>query len=496
MAPGLALFDADTDGDLDLYAVNGGPLASSPSGPQPANRLFLNRGDGSFVDATETSGAGDTGYAMGVAVGDYDGDGAPDLYVVNYGPNVLYRNRGGGRFERVTVGVEDHDWSVAAAFLDYDDDGDLDLFVVNYLLYEVAEVQPCRAGSLRIYCSPEQFAAAPDRLYRNDGEHFTEMSGETGILADGKGMGLAVGDVDGDGDSDLYVANDRTQNHLYLDEGERFREVGAETGVGYSMTGQVEGGMAVLIADFTGSGKPSIFLTNFQKEPNRLYTSSGDGFFDDLTYPSGVGFPSQALVSFGMASLDVEGDGDLDLAVGNGHVYDNAEEFIRGSSYAMSDQLFLNDGRGSFATLQFPEAPLPSRGVVSGDLDGDGDPDLVIASCGGPLRLWRNDAGRPIRFLVLQLVGRTPNTSAYGARVVARIGGRILSREVASGGGYASHGDSRVYLGLDGAEGVDHLQIRWPDGSVEESAGFEAGQRVIWRQGEGVVSRASLGKEG
>ncbi|MCP4204087.1 MAG: CRTAC1 family protein [bacterium] len=492
MAPGVALFDADGDSDLDLYAVNGGALVATADSARPPNRLYLNRGDGRFVDATDASGVGDSGYGMGTAVGDYDGDGRPDLYVLNYGPNALYRNLGEGRFAKVDVGVDDPLWSVGGAFLDFDRDGDLDLYVVNYLDYDAGRETPCKAGTLTIYCSPEIFSPARDRLYRNDGGRFTDVSESAGILADGRGMGLAVGDIEGDGYPDLYITNDRSRNHLYWNRNGVLSEGGTEAGVGYSMAGQVEGGMAAVIGDLTGDGRQSIFATNFQKEPNRLYTYAGEGFFDDATYPSGLGFPSNEKVSFGMAALDVEGDGDLDLAVANGHVYDNAEQFIRGSSFAMSDQLFLNKGHGEFETLEFPGAPLSSRGVASGDIDGDGDRDLVIASSGDRLRVWRNDAGTPRRFVVLKLRAADPNSSAHGARVVARLNGRFLLRESHGGGSYASHSDTGVHLGLGDEATIGHLEIRWPDGSMEATRDVAGGQCLHWRQGEGIVSRHSL----
>ena len=492
MSPGVALFDADGDGDLDLYLVNGAPLPGSPSGDNPQNRFFLNRGDGTFEDVTESSGSGDTGYGNGCAVGDYDGDGDLDLYVLNYGPNALYRSDGRGHFQRVEVGAEDPAWSISAAFLDYDEDGDQDLYVVNYLKYDVETEKACKTDDLEIYCSPELYPPAPDRLYRNQDGRFSDVSSQSGVGRGGRGMGIAVSDLDDDGDQDIYVANDRSENHLYRDEGKGFTEVGVEAGVGFGLTGRTEGGMGAIAGDFTGDGTMAIFHTNFQKEPNRFYVDAGGGFFDDRSFPSGLGLPSLEMVSWGIAAIDVEGDSDLDLAVGNGHVWENVSEFIPGTDYSQPDQLFFNDGQGGFETKVFPGPALSSRGIASGDLDGDGDPDLVIASCGGRVRVWRNDMGQPERFLLLQLAGRAPNTTAYGARVIARIGSRTLRREVYDGGSYASHSDTRIYLGLDDADDVDEIEIRWPDGSVEKESDVAGGQSVVWRQGEGIVSRRPL----
>ena len=493
MAPGLALFDPDGDGDLDLYVVDGGPLPGSPPGDPPGNRLYLNRGDGTFEDASAASGAADTGYGMGVAVGDYDGDGDPDLYVLNYGPNALYRNDGGGRFERVAAGVEDPSWSVSGVFFDYDGDRDLDLYVANYLTYDVASESSCRAGTLEIYCSPEQFPPAADRLYRNDGGRFEDVSRAAGVVTDTRGMGIVASDLDGDGDQDLYLTNDRSPNLLYLNQTGRLDEVGVESGVGYGSTGMAEGGMGVVTGDLTGAGRPAIFFTNFQKEPNRLFVATEELFFDDRSNQSGVGMASRPLVGWGIATPDVEGDGDLDLVVGNGHVFDNAAEFIPGSDFALADHLYLNDGYGRFDLEEFPGPPSSSRGVVAGDLDGDGDPDLVVASCSGRLRVWRNEAGAAGRFLLVELVGAPPNSDAYGARLTARVGGRELRREVATGGSYASQGDRRVTLGLGDAAGVDALSVRWPDGTVEEAPSADGGQLLVWRQGEGIVEARPLG---
>ncbi len=501
MGPGLALFDVDSDHDLDLYLVQGGPLpgagkSETDTGSSATNRLYLNRGDGTFIDSTEESGAGDTGYGQGVVVGDYDGDGAKDIYVLNFGPNALYRNRGDGTFEKIVGEANGDSWSVSGAFFDADGDGDLDLYVANYVRYDPATAEPCRAGSLTVYCSPEPFESALDRLYLNEGGRFKEIGQAAGIVP-GRGMGVVTSDLDGDGDSDIFVTNDRTPNHLYRNLGEKgqllFAEEAAIAGLGFGDRGQVEGSMGVVIGDFSGVGTSDLFMTNFQNEPNRLFVSAGGGFFDEKTIQSGLGFASSATVSWGAAGLDVEGDGDLDLAVANGHVYDNASSFIAGNTFRIPDHLFRNDGSGRFTALDFPGSAYASRGLVAGDLDKDGDPDLVIATCGDRVQVWRNEQGRARSFVVVELRGKAPNTDAYGAVLRASINDREFLHEIQGGGGYASHSARLIYLGVGKVGRVERLTVRWPDGTTEESGPVQGGQRVLWRQGEGLVSRLPLG---
>jgi hypothetical protein len=308
-------------------------------------------------------------------------------------------------------------------------------------------------------------------------------------------MGVVAGDLDGDGDQDLYVTNDRSYNLLYLNEEGGLREAAAEAGVGYGPTGLVEGGMGVVAADLLGGGQPAIFLTNFQKEPNRLYAPVGDGFYDDLAFRTGVGFPSSEMIGWGIGAFDLEGDGDIDLTVANGHVFDNAEEFIPGSAWALPDQLYLNEGEGGqtrFETQPFPGTPYSSRGLTWGDVDGDGDADLVIAACGGPLKIWRNDAGPAARFLLLRPRSGAPNTHAVGARILATVGGSTRIHEVTGGGSYASAHDDRLYIGLGDAGRADRLEIHWPDGTVEELTDVQGGREIVWRQGEGIVAEREL----
>lgn len=480
MAPGCALFDADQDGDLDLYVVDGAPLPGSDPSPRH-NRLYLNQGDARFVEASNAGGADDTGYGMAVAVGDYDGDGLEDLFVLNYGENALYRNLGNASFEKVDVGLSGDTWSVGAAFFDYDGDGDLDLYEVNYLTYDLAQNKKCYQNEVFTYCGPQDYPAAADRLWRNDGGRFTDISEEAGLISDVRGMGIAAGDLNGDGRQDLYITNDCQRNLLYLSEsGPGFKEKAVESGVGFDLSGRPEGSMGAAIGDFSGKGVPGIFLTNFMLEPNRMYLPIGGGFYNDVSFAAGVGFPSKEMVSWGIGNFDLEGDGDLDLIVANGHVWDNASNISPDLSYGMPDHLYVNDGKGNFSLQAFPGEAYSSRGVAYGDLDGDGDPDLVITACGGPLKVWRNDAAPTGAFTVINIEGPAMNRNAYGAQIRVTGSDGEIYREIADGGSYASRHDARVYLPAGDGSESRVIRVRFPDGS-EKQANLPRAGLYRWR---------------
>jgi hypothetical protein len=500
MGSGLAVFDADGDGRLDLYFVQGAPLeGSGVPGPAEPNRLFLQRADGGFRDATAESGLGDIGCGMGVAWGDIDADGAPDLYVTNFGPDALYLNRG-GRFVRAPEGSVPgpSQWSTSAGFFDADSDGDLDLYVAAYVDFGLDNHLYCGdpGRGRRAYCHPDVYRALPDRLYRNDGRgRFEDVSEAAGVPHDrnGKGLGLGFGDLDGDGLGDVYVANDSTMNYLLLARGAgRFAESALLAGVGYDASGDAEAGMGVEIGDVDGDGRLDVFVTNLDHETNTLYRNLGEGLFRDDTERAGLAAPSRPMVGFGTVLLDFDADGDLDLFVANGHIIDNIEELRPGAGrYRQPAQLFENLGDGRFS--ERPEAleltrELVGRGAATGDLDGDGHPDLVLTQNGGPAHLLLNrhpGRGNP---LVLRLAGPTGNPHAWGARVELRAAGRIQVREARSASSYLSQSAPDLYFGLGTAVAADSVEVRWPDGRRDRYGPLSARARHLLAPGGSVTS--------
>ncbi len=418
MGSGVALLDYDLDGDLDVYFLQGRMLdeGASPEAsrfPPPrdglGNRLLENlvvpSGDLRFADATERSGLGFEGYAMGAAVGDYDADGDPDLYVTALGPNALFRNEGDGTFARVE-GPQDLRWSASASFADYDADGDLDLFFVNYVDFTVSNNKHCFSPSgARDYCNPTVYNPVPDRLFRNDGGRFIDVSGAAGLgAAFGNGLGVATADFNNDGSMDIYVANDGTANQLWVNLGDgRFENRALLAGAAVNADGRPEAGMGVVAADFDSDGDEDLLLTHNTAETNTLYLNDGKGLFLDLTNRYGLGSFSMPYTGFGLAWGDFDLDGRLDVFVANGAV--TILEALRGQPYPFQqeNQFFrgveegfdLIDGARAWGDLD----PLVGRGIATGDLDLDGDPDIVVSNNNGPARLYLNaaDASRWLR---------------------------------------------------------------------------------------------------
>jgi hypothetical protein len=517
MGAGVALVDYDRDGDLDLYLVQGGPIAGGKAiGAPPQSQLFRNdiqiAGDGrrtlKFTDVTASANVGLRGYGMGVAVGDYDGDGDLDLLVTTFGPETLYRNNGDGTFTDVTkeAGVSDEMWSTSAAFLDYDRDGDLDLFIANYLDFTVAGNKTCfDALGARDYCSPRSYRPVPDRLYRNDGKgRFTDVTTAAGIAkADGAGLGVSTGDYNRDGWLDLYVANDASPNQLWINQRDgTFRDEGLLSGTAVNAAGNPEGSMGIASGDYDLDGDEDLFVTNIAGETYAFYRNDGSAVFDDVRTPVGLAAPTAAFTGFGTDWFDYDNDGWLDLFIANGAV--NVIEAQRGQPmpFRMRYQLFHNTARGTFedtssaAGAIFAQGHI-ARGAAFGDIDNDGDVDVVVTENNGRARLLLNQADRGgTQWLQVDVEQPTGNRLGVGAWVgVERQGQRTIWRRVRSDGSYLSASDTRVHAGLGTARTAVSVLIQWPDGGRERWNSIQPNKRVTLRRGSGtrLTDRAKLG---
>ena len=471
MGSGIAWLDFDSDGWIDLYVVQSGSFPPDGAAAS-ANRLYRNRGDGTFEDVTQRSGVGDRGYGQGVVAGDVNGDGHTDLFVCNFGRDALYLNRGDGTFENATAraGVALEGWSSSAAFADADGDGDLDLYVARYLEYDPGAALYCGLPDTdeRRYCDPSLFRGASNRFYRNRGDGTFEDATAAAGLQDpgGKSLGVLFTDLDGDGWPELYVANDLTFNNLYRNRGNgTFEDVSLLSGTAVNREGKVEAGMGLAVGDLDGDGDPDLVKSNFDVELNTFYQNLGALMFEDVSARSGFGPPSFNLLGFGIVLADLDRDGDLDAYVANGHILDKP---LRESvTHAQRGLLLLGDGKGHFREQRcgpaFERAEV-GRGLAVADYDNDGDPDLAILNNGGPLQLLRND-GAGGQWLGLRLRGRAPNTGAVGARVnLTTDTGRQVRWRLA-GDSYQSSSDPRVLFGLPRSDRVRTLEIVWPHGT-------------------------------
>jgi hypothetical protein len=506
MGAGVALFDYDGDGDLDVFLVQGGSLdsASSTTGTGAVtSRLYRNdlvvASNGSrtlkFTDVTEQAGVALRTYGMGVAVGDYDNDGDLDLFVTSFGPETLFRNNGNGTFTDVTrdAGVSDDFWSTSAAFIDYDGDGDLDLFVANYLDFSVAGNKRCTDTlGARDYCSPRTFRAVPDRLYRNDGGgRFTNVTEAAGISrADGNGLGVATGDYNGDGWIDLYVANDATPNQLWINQHDgTFKDEGLLSGSALNASGNPEGSMGIASGDFDADGDEDLFVTNIVGETFALYVNDGHGIFEDARVRAGLSAPTAAFTGFGTDWFDYDNDGWLDLFVANGAV--NIVEAQRGERFPfrMRNLLFHNTGTGRFedvskaAGAAFERAEI-GRAAAFGDIDNDGDIDIVVTNNNGPVRLLLNQATHQHHWLGVRLQQPRGDPFAFGARVgLERAGRPTLWRRVRTDGSYLSASDARVHFGLGTSSDVSAVIVEWPGGTRERWSNVPADRLSTLRRG-------------
>jgi len=498
MGSGAVFFDADGDGWIDLFLVDGGSIADPAVAATARHRLFRNQRNGTFADITATSRIRTTAYGMGACAGDVDNDGRPDLYVTGYGGNTLYHNDGSGVFSDVTreAGVGAARWSTSCAFLDIDRDGDLDLFVANYLDAARDNNRFCGEPQrkIRVYCHPLNYKGLPSVLYRNNGKGvFTDISAAAGITPYvGNGLGVAVGDYDDDGLPDVFVANDAVPNFLFHNEGGgKFAEVGLAAGVAVARDGKPRAGMGTEFADYNGDGRLDLVVTNHEFETHSLFRNDGGGIFTDTTVESGLGPATLPFVGFGVAFLDFDNSGTLDLAIVNGHVIDNTAVFRPGSTHAQRKLLFRNlNGRrlqeiGSAAGRGFARAGV-GRTVITGDVDNDGDLDLLVTNNGEAPELLRN--GTSGNAIELRLIGVTSNRDALGARVSVTAGGRTQVREVKSGSSYLGQSDLRLHVGLGTAASIDRVEVRWPAGGVERIDKPPVNSIVTVQEGRGMTA--------
>ena len=508
MGGGVAFLDYDRDGDLDIYFTNGSTGSTQEgfaAGREARDALYRNDGDGRFSDVTAAARLGDAQWTMGVTVADYDNDGWPDIYLTNYGPNVLYHNRGDGSFEDVTAvaGVGDPHWSMGAAFFDYDNDGDLDLYVANYVDFDPhftpADPSFCTYRGVMVYYGPRGLKGAPDTLYRNDGKgRFSDVTAAAGIRDPNLyGFQPLAFDYDGDGDIDVYVADDLTPNLLWRNNGDgTFTEVGLGAGVAVSEKGKEQGSMGMALGDYNGDGLPDIYVTNFTEEYHTLYRNDGGGYFSDVTGLAHLAEPTWNMVGWGTAFIDYDNDGDQDLYAANGHVYPQVDKFDFATRYLEPSQLFENRGAAGFGEVTARAGPgfavaRAHRGSAAGDYDDDGDVDLVLNNLDQPAALLRNDGGNREHWLEVLLEGSRSNRDALGARVVVSAGGRRQGRWRLSGSSFLSSEDPRLHFGLGREAEAESLVVTWPDASVESFSHVAADRRYRIVQGKGSLETLS-----
>lgn len=496
---GLAFLDFDGDGLIDVYFTNGRRL---DPGPSPArNALFRNAG-GRFEAVSEDSGADDPSLSLGVAVADLDGNGRPDLYVTNDGPNRLFLNRGDGRFEDVAehAGVGLASMDSGCAFLDMDADGDLDLYVASYVRDEKAEHPPLVLRGVAGYWPPLNYPPAPDHLFENTGDgRFTDVSERSGIRKPdpGRGLGVIAGDFNRDGHADVFVANDMSANFMFLGDGAGgFEESAFYNGTAYGERGDALGSMGVDAADYDADGLPDLVVTNYVSQPNNLFRAAARGEFVEMAWVARVAENSLPEVAWGAVFADLDLDGLVDLFIANGHLNPRTEEMDASTSYEQANRLFRNLGNGRFEDRSSKAGDAitvrqVSRGAAAADIEGDGDLDLVVLNAFGPPQLLRNDLPGGRAWSLVLLAGEGLNRNAIGARVTLVAGGRTQERERRSSTSYLSAGDPRLHFGLGAAERIERLEVRWPDGSVETHEDLPVRRLLVVRKGAQEVEARS-----
>jgi enediyne biosynthesis protein E4 len=492
---GLATFDYDGDGLIDIYFLNGAPLEGAEHvGAAPRNALYRNNGDGTFTDVTLQAEVGDTGFGLGVAAGDYDNDGFPDVYVNNYGRNVLYRNNGDGTFTDVTLqaGVDAGELvGAGAAFLDVDSDGQLDLYVANYVDFTYENHVPRSTGGFPEYAGPRDYRPVPDILYRNNGDGtFTDISDDSGIGRHaGTGMGLVCADVNNDGHTDVFVLNDVAENFLFQNDGTgQFEEVGLVLGAAYNGHGDELGSMGIDCGDYDNDGWLDFFMTSYQGELPVLYRNAGGYAFEDLTQRSGAGTGALPYVNWGVGLVDFDNDGYRDLFVANGHLQDLIDQYDRSTAYEVRNIVLRNTGDGRFEDVsesagEGMQVKRSSRGAAFDDLDNDGRIDAVILNSRREPTVLRNESPGDNHWIQLRLIGTRANRDAVGSRVTIVAGDVKQAAEVHSGRGYQSHFGTRLHFGLGSQDRVDRIEIRWMGGEVEIREDVPANQLLTIIEG-------------
>jgi len=512
---GGLFLDFDNDGWLDVFLVDGGSYADPAVAKRARHRLFRNRKNGTFEDVTAASNIRHSGYGMGACAGDVDNDGLIDIYITNVGANTLYRNAGNGRFEEVprAGGADSTLWSTSCAFVDVDRDGDLDLFVTNYVdlsrdKNERVDQRGIRnefcgfAGppAVRDYCHPLIYPPLPSLLYRNTGKGtFEDVSMQAGIAGyRGNGLGVSVSDIDDDGWPDVFVANDSTPNFLFHNnKNGTFTEIAGLAGVAVASDGKARAGMGTAFGDFAGTGRLGLIVTNHETEMHSLFLNQGTQLFSDATIRSGIGPATRPYVGFGVVFFDYDNDGRLDVSIVNGNVMANVAKVRAGGKLAQRKLLLRNDTGEHFVDVTKTAGPGfavegVGRALAAGDVDNDGDLDLLVTNNGERVNLLLNDGGNAANAILVQVSGTKSNRSGIGTKLTLTTGQRRQVREVQSGSSYLAQNDLRAHFGIGSATVAERLEVRWPDGSMEVIPAVAANQIVTIHQGKGLVNRAPL----
>jgi len=504
MSGGVILIDYDRDGYPDIYFTNAPTVDMAIKGQTARGALYHNNHDGTFTDVTEKAGLATPCFAMGGAVGDYNNDGWPDLYLTCLGGNKLFRNNGDGTFSDVTsqAGVADGRWSTGAAFGDYDGDGYLDLMVTNYVDFHLNDLPGfgsapnCKYRGLDVQCGPRGLKGAGDALFHNNGDGtFTEVSKQAGVDDPNGyyGMSVIFADFNNTGRPDIYVANDSTPKFLYKNLGNgKFQEIGLESGTAVSEDGSEQASMGIAVGDYLHNGLPSLYVTNFSDEYSNLFRNEGNWNFSDVSYKSGVALPSLPYVKWGTVFFDADNDGWLDLIVVGGHVYPQVDTLPAGARFKESKELQLNQRDGTFCDASAEAGPafrVPrvSRGVAAGDLFNSGNVDIVVEDLAGEPMILKNNGVPGRHWVSFELQGTKSNRLAIGARLRLVTGGVTQTEEIHSGGSYLSQNDLRVHFGLNSATKIDSLEIRWPSGKIETIKNLEADKFYAILEGQGIV---------